>query len=106
MDMPDDLTAGFIAIIDNAKTIIGKAHIVSNFPRNLEDMTDQFVISGCQVESGADMLAWHDQIVLGGLGINVLKDNDPVIQIDRLTRDLPRYNLTEDAIVRHVLLLP
>jgi hypothetical protein len=73
MDMPDNLTTGFVTIIHNSEPVLGKTHIMGNFTCNLKNMPDQIVISSGEIESGPDMFARHNQEMVGGLGINVLK---------------------------------
>jgi hypothetical protein len=106
MNVPNNLTTTFITIIDDSEAILGKASIMGNFAGHLVDMADQLIVSSCQVKSRPDMLARHDKKMAWSLRINIFNNNDLLILVDEFTRDLPGYDFTEDAIVRHVLLLP
>ena len=74
--MPHGLAASLVGVIDNPETVFGKTEVMGQFPDHLEDVPNQFIVSGRQIQSPADMFPWHDQKVIWSLGIDILKDNN------------------------------
>ena len=103
--MPDNLPARFIAIIDHAEAILGEPPVMGNLAGNLKNVANQLIVRCSQIESCANMFARHNQEMIGSLGVDVFENNDLLVLIDSLSRNLTGNNFTEDAVVRHALLL-
>ena len=84
MNMPDNLATCSVTVRNQAKTVLGKIELMSQLTGNLIYVADQFIVSGRQVENGANMLTRYDQQMMRGLGLNILKSDNRFIRIDYL----------------------
>lgn len=105
MNVPNNLTTAFITVIDDSKTILRKTPVMCDLAGNLEDMTNQLIVCRSQVQCCANMFTRHDQEMIWSLRVDILEDNDLFVLINKLARNFTGDNFTEDATVRHALLL-
>jgi hypothetical protein len=102
--MKDALACVGARIDDHAKSGVGNSVFARQARRDLEDLTDERVIIGFDIEHARDVLSWNEKNMHRRLRLDVPERNDTIVLIDDIGVDLSFDKRAKKTAVHRMLL--
>ena len=97
MEVPHRLAAVMVAVDDEAEAALGKSLLPGKFAGDKGNMPHEGGVFLGEIEDGGNVPTGNYQVVERGLGGDIFNDDDGLVTVDDLPRNLPGDDAAEDA---------